>query len=202
MAVTISIREDQVIDALRSFLLRILPAGVEVFRGQDNRVPEPIGPDYVVMWPVSRTRMATNVDTWTRDQPATVMDAMKPTHLGVQLDIHGPDGADNAGIVNTLFRDDYALGYMDPDLCVPLYTTDGRQVPFINGEQQYEDRWVMEAMLQINPVVSTTQPFADTLVINMRRVEPTQYPRPVFYSDFQVDYHDADVYYTGILSGH
>lgn len=49
---------------LRSFLLSILPAGVEVVQGQDNRVPEPKSPDFVVMWPLRRERIETNIDQY------------------------------------------------------------------------------------------------------------------------------------------
>lgn len=48
--------------ALRAFLVSILPAGVEAVLGQVNRVPEPIGADYVVFWPLRRTRLRTNLN--------------------------------------------------------------------------------------------------------------------------------------------
>jgi hypothetical protein len=48
---------------LRSFLLQILPAGIECIQGQDNRVPEPTGSDFVVMTAMRRTRLETNIDT-------------------------------------------------------------------------------------------------------------------------------------------
>lgn len=51
--------------ALRAFLLAILPSGVECIESQDNRVPEPHGTDFVVMTPIRRERLETNVDTYT-----------------------------------------------------------------------------------------------------------------------------------------
>ena len=50
--------------ALRSFLLSVLPAGVEVIQGQDSRVPEPSNVDFVVMTPITRERLATNYILW------------------------------------------------------------------------------------------------------------------------------------------
>ena len=50
--------------ALRTYLLGILPAGVEVFEGQDNRVPEPKTPNFVIMTTIARQRLATNIDTY------------------------------------------------------------------------------------------------------------------------------------------
>jgi hypothetical protein len=48
--------------ALRTFLLGVLPTGVAVVEGQDNRVPEPDVDDFVVMWPIQRNRLDTNND--------------------------------------------------------------------------------------------------------------------------------------------
>jgi hypothetical protein len=59
-----SVTEADVQTALRSFLLAILPAGVEVVEGQDNRVPEPQPSDFVVMTPILRSRIETNTDEW------------------------------------------------------------------------------------------------------------------------------------------
>lgn len=49
--------------ALRAFLLGILP-GVEVILSQVNRVPEPKNPNFVLMTPLLRARLETNVDTY------------------------------------------------------------------------------------------------------------------------------------------
>jgi len=45
---------------LRSFLLSCVP-GIEVVRGQDNRVPEPLGSDFITMIPVLRERIHNNI---------------------------------------------------------------------------------------------------------------------------------------------
>ena len=44
--------QTDVFTALRSFLLGVLPNGVEVIKGQVNRVAEPQGSDFVVFWPL------------------------------------------------------------------------------------------------------------------------------------------------------
>lgn len=51
-------------NALRTFLLNVLPGGVDVVLGQVNRVPEPIGGSFVVMTPIRFKRLATNLDTY------------------------------------------------------------------------------------------------------------------------------------------
>lgn len=48
---------------LGNFLAAILPSGVEIILGQPNRVPEPKALNFVVMTPIRRPRLSTNVDT-------------------------------------------------------------------------------------------------------------------------------------------
>jgi hypothetical protein len=49
-------------EAVRQFLLAILPDGIEVVAAQDNRVPEPAADDFVVINDVRRERVSTNID--------------------------------------------------------------------------------------------------------------------------------------------
>jgi hypothetical protein len=60
---TVTPTQEQVFTCLRSALLAIMPAGVEVVQAQDNRVIEPRPSDFIVMTPMRRDRLETNVDT-------------------------------------------------------------------------------------------------------------------------------------------
>ena len=68
----ISITETNVFTALKAVLLTFglqtaagasLPAA-QIIKGQVNRVPEPQATDFVVLWPLLRNRLATNIDDW------------------------------------------------------------------------------------------------------------------------------------------
>ena len=89
----------------------------------------------------------------------------QPTKVTVQLDVHGPNSSDNAQTISTLFRDDYAVQnfYASGFDVMPLYAGDPKQIPFINAEQQYENRYVIDAVMQANEVVSPPQQYAGTL---------------------------------------
>lgn len=108
---------------------------------------------------------------------AGVMNSLQPVKFTIQLDIHGELGADNAHIISTLFRDDYGVqlfkssGY---DV-TPLYASEAKQLPFLNGEQQIESRWVMDITVQCNPIVIVPQQFADALTVGLINVDAT-YP--------------------------
>lgn len=103
----------------------------------------------------------------------------QPTKIVMQLDIHSAnvsDAHDMAQTVATLLRDDYGVqqfanqpngGYG----VVPLYAEDPRQMPFFNENQQVETRYVVEAMLQVNQVVTVPQQFADAIGIDVISVD-------------------------------
>lgn len=106
-----------------------------------------------------------------------VMNSTQPTQITMQLDVHGPASADNAQIISTLFRDDYAVRKFAElgGAATPLYADDPKQIPFINGEQAYENRWIINAVLQANQIVAPPQQFAGQVVIDTIDVEAT-YP--------------------------
>lgn len=88
-----------------------------------------------------------------------------------QLDFHSAGGTagDMASTVSTLFRDPFAadqFASQDPNYgVVPLYADDPRQMPFVNDQQQYEWRWIVEAVMQANAVVSVPQQYADDVEV-------------------------------------
>lgn len=238
--ITVRPTQEEILAALGDFIQGILPTGTEVIVGQTNRVPEPNPGNFVVMWPILRTRLETNIEesvdtsfiasiagttmtvtslllgeievgaqvfgpgvttdtritalgtgtggvgTYTISPTQTVaskqmasgtLDILQPTQLAVQLDVHGDVSADNAQIITTLLRDAYgvdALQELNSDV-FPLFASEPRQIPFKNGEQQYEDRWVVEANLQANQTVVVPQQFADQVTVDVVSVEAT-YP--------------------------
>ena len=174
---TTSITSANVTAALRSFLLAILPSNVEVFIGQANLVPEPRRPDFIVMTPNTRACLSTTVIAWDQADPnANTMTWAESTQIDVQLDIHGANGTDNAQVIQTLFRSAYACDFMAGSGVQPLYCDDGKQVPFINGEFQWEDRWIINAQLAATPIVSTPQQFAATLTAGLIDVDAAYPP--------------------------
>lgn len=109
---------------------------------------------------------------------AGTMAIRQATKITIQLDVHGPSGADNAQTISTLLRDEYAVDQFatyGPDI-VPLFTSDPRQMAFINGEQQYEDRWMVEVELQANPIVTVSQQAAQELAVTVVDVAATYPP--------------------------
>lgn len=236
MSLSVTPTQSDIQTVLRSFLLSILPSGVEVIAAQTNRVPEPRGADFVTMTVLRRERIETNVDdyadavftgsiagttltitdvgfgalavgstifgegvsadttvaafgtgmggvgTYTVAPSQTVSSTkiaagtqsfLQPTKVTMQLDVHGPASGDNAQTISTMMRDDFAVSFfqsVNPNVA-PLYADDPRQMPFVNEEQQVEDRYVIEAAMQANQTIVAPQQFADVLDVGLIEVE-------------------------------
>lgn len=190
MTATIDTTETQALTVLRSFMLSIIPTPFEVVRGLANRVAEPTSSDFATMTPLFKRRLSTNIVTY-NDQIATGYRlSTQETEYTVQIDFHGPNSSDYAQIFTTLWRDDAAASFFETAMltknlgtgtqnittdtgaflvatylinAAPLYCQDPRQMAFINGESQYEERWSVDAVMQLNPCITTVQQFAESL---------------------------------------
>ena len=178
MSATLNLTETQIFTALRSFLVALLPNGTEVVKGQDNRAAEPVGSNFIVMTPILRERIETNSDQYIdgsfNSQPQ-VGNSLQPVKLTVQLDFHGISANDNLAIVTTIFRDEWAVAQFATSGfdVTPLHMSEPRQVPYLNGEQQIETRWSVDALLQCNQIVTLPQDFAATLHVTPISVKAT-----------------------------
>jgi hypothetical protein len=176
MSVTLASLQSDAMTALRTFLLAVLPSGVEVVAGQANRVPEPQSDDYVLITPLMRPRLSTNTIAFVNT--GTIIPSTNPpqysagqristqaTNFVVQCDIHGPNSGDNCQIIATMFRDRYACESMAAAnvTIAPLYASDPRQTPYIDSEDQYEERWSIDLNMQVNPSVTAPIQFATSL---------------------------------------
>jgi hypothetical protein len=174
MPATVSITEDNIFKVLGDFLTSILPSTVEIVRGLVNRVPSPVSDDYIVMTSLFRVRLETNITTWDEVNPdPTNLQILEPTQFTATVDVFGPDSADNSQIISTLFRSETATAFFTAsgvDM-QPLYVEDPKQVPFISGEQQYQERWTIDAVMQVNPVVTVDQDFANQAEVGLIEVD-------------------------------
>lgn len=91
----------------------------------------------------------------------------------VQLDFHSEDysSTQNAATMSLLFRDLYGTDYFKAlpapqNSITPFFMDEGGQRPFINDQQQYEWRWVAEAIMQVNMRIVVAQEFAQEVKID------------------------------------
>jgi hypothetical protein len=176
MSAALSFTEADIFVVLQALLVQMLPTGIEVVRSQVNRTPEPHGADFITMTPLFRVRLETNTDTYFDGfftSVPGVKSALAPIRFDVQIDVHGPASGDNAQIISTLWRDEFATSYFDASTidAQALYASDPRQMAFINAESQFEDRWAVDLSMQVNQVVQLDQQFADHLVTGLIDVD-------------------------------
>lgn len=112
-----------------------------------------------------------------RVMAAGTQDLEQQTEVSVQIDVHGPNSADNAQRISTLLRDGYGVQlFANSGFDVtPLHADDPKQIPFVNAAKQYEDRYVIDVRIQVNPVVEVPQQFAETLTPTLLDVD-VEYP--------------------------
>lgn len=98
----------------------------------------------------------------------------QPTEVVVQLDVHSAElkkASDMAQAITTLLRDDFATIFFKSSGITPLTASDPKQMPFFNEAQQTESRYVIEAALQANQLVTPPQQFAEKLRVTLISVE-------------------------------
>jgi hypothetical protein len=231
----IYLTENAIYTALRTFLnSAVTTADIAIVRGQQNRVAQPPGSNFIVFTPLRNERLGTTQTAYVEIQfngsiagnvltvaemtwgggilPGSVVRHrtvgtvanntaiitqtsgtagkvgtytitpggqtvalsplyistrfdLAPTQLTVQLDVYGPDSWANAQAIETLFRSSYGVQAIDvlSINAAPLYCDSARQIAFIDGEREYEDRWMMELALHVNPTIGTVQDAAEAI---------------------------------------
>ncbi len=241
MSATLNYSETQIFAALRAALSGFGmvqsdgQSAIPIVKGQVNRAPEPNGQDFLVFWPLSRERLAMNIDSWidasftgsiatnvltvtqissgnlapnqtlygvgvtagcqiltqlsgpvggigtysvssTSDRSSQLFyngtkTLLQKIAMTVQCDIHGPTSGDNAQRLSTIWRDQSGIDAFVGTPLVPLYCSDPSQVPFDNGEQQYEERYIVDLTFEADLDITLTQQFADQLYANLTSVD-------------------------------
>ena len=165
MAATVTPQEEDVYLALEAFLAGVLPAGVPVIRGLPNRdAMPPARPGFVMIQALFKTRLNMPVHSWDQTGPAAPVEISieQGLELPVQIDCYGPYSFGWSDIISTTFEDAYGFAALAPN-CAPLYANEARMMPLTDEEEQYEQRWCIDAHLQYNPVVVVPQQYADAL---------------------------------------
>ena len=166
---TPDVTEDMVFTAVVGFLNLILPGlGTDhIIQGQGNRTPPPPEPEYILVTPAGRVRLAQNSEAWDFSDPANgATDTSQSTQFAVDVEVHGDSSGDTAQLITTVFRSDYAVTSF-PSNVTPLYCDDPQQLVFQDAEAQAENRWQFKMFLQITPTVSTPQQSANTLGVKI-----------------------------------
>lgn len=159
--------DDAVFIALKAFAHVVFPAlaNTQIVQGQNNDVPMPTGPDFLVIVPSGRYWQATTTHDY---RPADdERDTTQQMRGEYNFSFYGPSAAEYAEKFAILFRDLYGCDFLRPYQVQPLWADGARQMPLIDDAKQYVQRYLVQTHVQFNPTVSTAQQFADTLEITI-----------------------------------
>lgn len=174
MSIPVFLTEDALVDALGAFVQVIVGEQVAVVRGQQNRVPPPKG-RYVYITPILAPALSLPRTTYADVPSGGTMTLTRPTQWTAQIDCYGDGAQDMALAICIALRSSYGCNALKASGAQPLYTGEPRQLPFITGEDQYLERWSVDAVLQFNPSITVPQQFADQLRVDFVEVD-TKYP--------------------------
>lgn len=171
--VTISATQSDFYKALGDFLQGLF-SDADIQQSQQNRDPMPVG-DFITMTALFSTGISTGVVTYTAPEMAGTGEQhiTRTTRWHCQLDFYGQTAAERAMTFATVVCSPFACDWFREHAPVlsPLYAGDPHQTTMINGEQQYEPRWTLDFVAQINPVVTAPLEFFDSITLKTIPVE-------------------------------
>lgn len=136
------------VQALGDFCKRYLGDSAVVVRGYVNRVSKPKTKNYVLVTPMTMTRLSTNLHQTECGGEAIV----QPQRRRVQLDVYGPTAADRAQTLATLLRDGVGCRFLRTYGIAPLYVEDPQDMTQPEGDEQYNPRFMLNVLVQANRV--------------------------------------------------
>jgi hypothetical protein len=146
-------------------------SGAQVIQGVQNRapMPSPSSAGFILVQAINRTRLRTNLHHYSL-APSIEAQLEEGVELTVQIDCYGTSACDWADMLSATLRDEYGCTALAPTLS-PLYADEARMIPLVDGEDQYEERWMLTAAFQFNPVTTIPQQYADVLDLTLVNVE-------------------------------
>ncbi|QEO17852.1 phage neck terminator protein [Acetobacter vaccinii] len=165
--------ESDIYKGVGQWLQSILPAGMGIVQGQQNRNAAPRDP-FAVMVIIGRERIATNGWTYDGETTRTVTEQVQVT---MQVNLFGPASSNQMQLVTALWRDMQAVDFFRASgvPIAPLTTSTTRQIGFTTGERQYDDLWTVDLTMQVTLTVRLPQEFATSIPVILTEVQTT-YP--------------------------
>jgi hypothetical protein len=165
---------DAIIDTLADYAEPIIGTCQSA---QANRVKMPKG-QFCILTPLRFTRLSTTreVSQDTGIQATSAMGYTEVRQADIQVDIYGDNAEDRAVALETLFFSEHAyegIRSID-DRLTPLYSSQAIQATMINGENQYQDRYMITLSLQADITVSLPQDYFDKAEITTEMVDTLQ----------------------------
>ncbi|AOA59926.1 phage neck terminator protein [Acinetobacter larvae] len=146
---------------VRSYLIGLFSC--EVIKGYQNDSPLP--QNGVVMTIISE-RDTDQAASYYQEEEGTAY-VQNSVEVMLQLDFYGDWAASRARQIANFWRSEYTTSALNT--CQPLYSKQPVRLPFVNEQNQNEQRWLLEVYLQYNPEFKQDQAFLDLPIISTER---------------------------------
>jgi hypothetical protein len=157
MTYTPSITTSQVFTGLKAWLMDALGLGsASVVQELQNRAAAPKAGFVNMLHKMQKRLGANTVDYSGPDETVTTT---KPTDFQIQVDSYGTAAGDWATVIAGMWNSPLAIAFLAPYGLVPLWADDPVELSIVNGEAQYEERWVTVLHMQFNPALTAAQTF-------------------------------------------
>lgn len=155
--------EDQTFDAVWAWVASLFDVSIapQIFKGYQNLTATPYG-TYVVISPSVKERLNQGARTYAYTSPAALgtVTQERSTKYSWQVDVYGPQATDWADVISIAWRTNTAADVLTGGAIVPLYADEPQQLNIVNGEDQYEARFMLKLYGQVNQTVTLAQQFA------------------------------------------
>lgn len=166
MATALNVSHDDIYREVRSYLIALFNlSGDNVIRGYSNNVPLPNG-DFILMNILYENALSTTGHNYSPDEENT--EVSQTIEVTIQLDFYGEKANEMSRTFCTLWRDLYACERFSCGQ--PLYCEEPRYLQFINEASEYENRWMVMAQFNYNPVITHKQDFISDLQISTHKI--------------------------------
>ncbi|MCX2562153.1 hypothetical protein OQ252_12205 [Acetobacter farinalis] len=180
--------------ALRAFLQACLPSETPILLARQNRMAAPLGL-FALMTILQHQRVATSASRYT-GATRIVLQQQEST---VQVSLFGPGAGEGAQLISALFNNGWAAEFFTafyqtqnqqppcpmpvaaeapppgyPTRIAPLHAGPARQIPFVNGERQYEEHWQIDLHLQASFSLTRPQQTAPVATLALAEVTSLQ----------------------------
>ena len=157
MTYTPSITASQVFTGLKAWLMDALGLGsASVVQELQNRAAAPAA-GFVNMLRKAQRRLGTNTVAYSG--PGETITTTRPTDFPIQVDTYGAAAGDWADVIATMWASPLAIAFLASYGLVPLWADDPVELSIVNGEAQYEQRWVTVLHMQLNPAMAAPMTF-------------------------------------------
>lgn len=162
---------DNIIDDVATFI-EGLDLG-QCYQTQVNRVTMPEGKFCMLtLKSLKRLSTTTKKNGDTGDNTTANMSYTEVRQVDVQVDIYGDNSNDRSAELETVFASSYGYDTINSinEKLAPLYSSTPINMPMINAEDQYQDRYMLTLTLQAHITVILSQDYFDKVDLSIKQV--------------------------------